>query len=220
MDAALIKKLKLKAGNKFLVLNAPKNYLIPSQLKNEGITFSEEANKQTYDVIQVFITHKNQIIPQLTALKAYQHGKSIIWASYPKKDSGIDTDLSMNYWDELKEIKLRPVGSAAINKQWTALQIKPEDEVKTSAVSNSNISNSGFGEFINVEERKVNLPTDIITALGNNTEAIDFFEGLSFTNKKEYVLFYLTAKQEKTKEARLLKIVEQLNQKKKNPSEK
>ena len=48
----------------------------------------------------------------------------------------------------------------------------------------------------------------------------EFNPALSFTNKKEYVVWILSAKQEKTRTDRLAKIVEKLLAKKKNPSEK
>jgi uncharacterized protein YdeI (YjbR/CyaY-like superfamily) len=49
---------------------------------------------------------------------------------------------------------------------------------------------------------------------------MDFYQQLSYSNKKEYVLWILTAKQEKTRDERLVKLVEKLNVGKKNPSEK
>jgi uncharacterized protein YdeI (YjbR/CyaY-like superfamily) len=58
------------------------------------------------------------------------------------------------------------------------------------------------------------------TVLANSTAAMTFFDSLSFTNKKEYVVWILSAKQEKTKNDRLEKLTEKLLAKKKNPSEK
>jgi len=47
-----------------------------------------------------------------------------------------------------------------------------------------------------------------------------FYQGLSYSNKKEYVAWILSAKQEKTRSERLIKMVEKLSEGKKNPSEK
>jgi len=56
--------------------------------------------------------------------------------------------------------------------------------------------------------------------LAPSTAAFNFFQSLSFSNKKEYVVWILSAKQEKTKNERLTKLSEKLLAGKKNPSEK
>jgi len=47
-----------------------------------------------------------------------------------------------------------------------------------------------------------------------------FYQGLSYSNKKEYLGWILSAKQEKTRGERLIKTVEKLSEGKKNPAEK
>lgn len=51
-------------------------------------------------------------------------------------------------------------------------------------------------------------------------ESVKFYEKLSYSNKKEYVSWVLTAKQEKTKQERITKMIEKLISGKKNPAEK
>ncbi|MNY58036.1 hypothetical protein D3C86_1943270 [compost metagenome] len=46
----------------------------------------------------------------------------------------------------------------------------------------------------------------------------EFFNSLAYSHKKEYVLWILTAKQEKTKASRLEKTIELLKAGKKNPT--
>lgn len=50
--------------------------------------------------------------------------------------------------------------------------------------------------------------------------ALNNFNKLSYSNQKEYVLWILTAKLEKTRINRLAKLIEKLLNNKKNPSEK
>jgi uncharacterized protein YdeI (YjbR/CyaY-like superfamily) len=55
----------------------------------------------------------------------------------------------------------------------------------------------------------------------NKTPAAhQFYDSLSYSNRKEYVLWLLTAKQQKTREYRLVKTIEKLLAGKKNPAEK
>jgi uncharacterized protein YdeI (YjbR/CyaY-like superfamily) len=56
--------------------------------------------------------------------------------------------------------------------------------------------------------------------LESSPAALNFFHSLSFSNKKEYVVWILSAKQEKTRLERLSKVAEKLLAGKKNPSEK
>jgi uncharacterized protein YdeI (YjbR/CyaY-like superfamily) len=56
--------------------------------------------------------------------------------------------------------------------------------------------------------------------LNCNKKATDFFDSLSFTNKKEYVSWISTAKKDQTRTRRVGAAVEKLVAGKKNPSEK
>jgi uncharacterized protein YdeI (YjbR/CyaY-like superfamily) len=64
------------------------------------------------------------------------------------------------------------------------------------------------------------LPADMAEALAQTPSAMAFYQGLSYSNKKEYVVWILSAKQEKTRGERLVKTIEKLSANKKNPAEK
>ncbi len=220
MDNPLLKKLKITSGYKVCILHAPENYLsalepVPSDIK---LIFDEKVEA---DAFQLFVTHGEQLATALKNLKHFLNPDTLLWITYPKKPSGIPTDLGMmHHWSELKPFGLRPVAAISVNEQCTALQIKPEYQVKKSPASNTEITKSEFGAYIDQEQRLVKLPEDLFGVLKAKPETLNFFDSLSFTNKKEYVLWFLTAKQEKTREERKLKIMEKLQAKKKNPSEK
>lgn len=69
-------------------------------------------------------------------------------------------------------------------------------------------------------ERVVEVPVELKKLLSKNTEARKFFESLSFTNRKEYVVWVSSAKKEETKLKRLAEILPKLLSGKKNPFEK
>ena len=126
----------------------------------------------------------------------------------------------MGNWDELSKHGLRVVTSISVNETWTALRFKPEEETKLSDARNANIRNNEYSNFIDVDNKQIILPPDIAEALHDKSQAMAFYQQLSYSNKKEYVLWILTAKQEKTRNERLIKLVEKLLERKKNPSEK
>ncbi len=67
------------------------------------------------------------------------------------------------------------------------------------------------------EERVVEVPEALQKILDKNPEAKSFYDGLSYTNRKEYARWIATAKRPETKERRLAKTLEMLLNKVKHP---
>ncbi len=80
------------------------------------------------------------------------------------------------------------------------------------------------GDFVDVvlqqdfEERIVEVPEQLQKKLENHPMALEFFQTLSVSNRKEYVNHVLSAKREETRTQRIDKIIERLLQGKKNLS--
>lgn len=66
-----------------------------------------------------------------------------------------------------------------------------------------------------LEERKVDIPDEVSNLLNLHPEARKFFEGLSYTDRKEYMVWITSAKKEETRDKRLQALVEKLLAKKK-----
>lgn len=81
--------------------------------------------------------------------------------------------------------------------------------------------NKSFGDKVDValvrdlEERVVNIPGDVELLLKKNPKAYDFFNSLSYTNRKEYIVWIESAKKAETRQNRLIQLIEKLNSKKK-----
>jgi hypothetical protein len=69
-----------------------------------------------------------------------------------------------------------------------------------------------------LEERIVDIPDELIALLEANPQEQQFFDQLSFTNRKEYARWISDAKRPETKEKRLAQTLEKLQQGKKNPT--
>ena len=217
---ALAKKLQVKSGKRWLLFNAPANYLASLEPLPEGATVSYEANGN-FDGVQLFVKNNTELAENLKVIIPILHSDTILWIIYPKKSSGIKTDLEMmSSWDEPAKYGLGGVSAAAIDETWTALRFKPKEQTITSDTCNENIKQNEYREYIDVDNKIVRLPNEIKSVLENNQQALANYEKLSYSNRKEYVLWILTAKQEKTKNERLVKLVEKLETGKKNPSEK
>jgi hypothetical protein len=219
MENKLLKKLQIKPGFKIAVINAPANLgEIIGDIPQE-ITLSAELD--SYNALLLFAINKVDMVTALTSESSKINNQTIFWIIYPKVKTNLAGDLNlMQSWDELKNYQLTPCASAAINEIWTAIRVKPESATKRSGVGNAEIKNNEYGEFIDVENRIITIPPIILETLANHSTALANLEKLSYTNKKEYVLWILSAKQEQTKTTRLEKMVTLLLAGKKNPSEK
>lgn len=65
------------------------------------------------------------------------------------------------------------------------------------------------------EERSVELPEDLASAMNSNEAAVSTFKSLSYTAQKEYVTWITSAKREVTREDRITKAVTLLSEGKK-----
>jgi len=220
MDNPFLKKLQLKTGFKVSVINAPENAAaifgdIPSE-----ITFSYDTQPQQ-EAYLIFAITKADMFTALEAIEKSIVDKTIVWIFYPKAKTPLAADLNlMQSWEDITKFNLAPCGSAAVNEIWTGIRIKTATSQKKSGVGNAEIANNEYGQYIDVANKIVTLPEDLKTALAERPDALAYYETLAYSHRKEYVLWVITAKQEKTRTDRIHKMIEKLLDKKKNPTEK
>ena len=216
---ALAKKLLIKPGTSWLFYNAPQDYLTMLHPFPDGLKTHFEPSG-SFDGIQLFAFNSDELSEIMTAIAPLIKPETIAWVCYPKKSSGIKSDLTvMGDWGVLTKHRLEGVAAASVNETWTAIRIRPIGMAKKSNIANADIKQNDYSAYIDVDNKIVTLPEDVNTALQPTPQALDFYHQLSYSNRKEYVLWILTAKQEKTRSERLTKMVEKLQTGKKNPSE-
>jgi hypothetical protein len=217
---ALAKKLLMKPGQQWLILNAPDNYPALLDPLPDNLQLIFEAGLPV-DGMQLFIKNSAELTETLNLVKLVITDATVLWIVYPKKSSGIPTDLEMmGSWDAAAKHDLRPVSSAAVNDTWTALRFRPEHLVKKSDSSKAAVKQNEYSEFIDPDKKLVTLPPDLMDALAQNAAALSSYQRLAYSNKKEYAIWILSAKQAQTRTDRISKMIEKLLAGKKNPSEK
>ena len=124
-ESPLAKKMKLKPGLKAAVINAPENYL--KELKHDSEISQSLSGK--FDWIQIFsktIAEVDALAPK--AAKAL-NPKSILWISFPKGTSKIQTDLTRDKgWESLQKLDLKWVNLVSVNDTWSAFALRPYKE--------------------------------------------------------------------------------------------
>ena len=207
----LAQKLHLKPGMRFAVVNAP-----PGLLKTLG-----KPSKAPLDLALLFVVNRKELTKQWQDALMWVKQDGALWVAYPKKGSGIETDLGMGEWDVTKGSGWNPVAMIAIDDTWSATRFKhaPGLEKARAQRQDENIEDADGTICVDRKNRIVTPPADLKTLLAKNAKAVATFDALSFTNRKEYVVWILDAKKPETRAARLAKTVEMLSKGKKNPSD-
>jgi len=125
MDSELIKKLRLSAGQRALVLNAPEGYL--DRLGDLPVA-GEPAG--TFDFVQLFVRTQAELEQQGPAAYQAVRYDGLLWICYPKKSAGVESDLSRDVvWEIVAQSGLRPVTQVSIDAIWSALRFRPPERV-------------------------------------------------------------------------------------------
>jgi hypothetical protein len=124
-ESALAKKLKLKSGLSAAVINAPENYVDTLQ---HNTALSPTLNGK-FDWIQIFVRDKTEL--DVLAPKAAKALKpeSMLWISFPKGTSKIQTDLTRDKgWEVLQALDLKWITLVSVNETWSAFALRPYKE--------------------------------------------------------------------------------------------
>src|SRR5262249_19596411 len=219
---SLIQKLKPRPG-KTAVINSPKNIL--AELKELKPAASIPAGvKESFDFVLLFATKSNELESAWKRIVPALKEDGIFWVAYPKKSSGIPSDLGgmSGGFTVHAGSPWQPVAAASIDDTWTGVRFKfaPNLESERQERGSEDICDADGMTIVDRTNRVVHAPKDLASVLSKHPEAKAFFDGLSFTNKKEYALCIIDAKKAETRAKRVNTALEKMVSGKKNPSEK
>ena len=119
----LVEKLGVKPGTRIAILNAPRGYRGILGSLPPGVTVASAA-RGTFPFIQFFTRSRSLLQTKLDILLRALEPNGALWISWPKKASGLATDMTE---DAVREIAL-PVGLvdikvAAVDDVWSGLKL-------------------------------------------------------------------------------------------------
>jgi len=118
----LIKKLGIKPGHRLWV-QAPEDYWKWISPLPEGVTVLERAGA-SIDFVHLFVTGRKAFEKEVLRLKAKLKPDGMIWISWPKKASKVETDLDENI---IRNFALNnglvDVKVCAVNEVWSGLKL-------------------------------------------------------------------------------------------------
>jgi hypothetical protein len=215
MPSPNAQKLKIKRGETILAINAPAGYKVslgelPLDVKITG------SGKQVSQV-HWFVSERAQLEKDLKKVLPLVKDNTLCWIFYPKGTSKIQTDLTRDEgWDELRKTDLQWINLISFDETWSAFGLREKKD--TDKAKEANVKERPILAYIDTGTKTVLLPEDFAIALKNNKKEEAFFNTLSFTNRKEWVEWIVTAKREETRKQRLRASVERLGKQWKNPA--
>ncbi|MFW6174971.1 MAG: DUF3052 domain-containing protein, partial [Chloroflexota bacterium] len=117
----LSKKLGIKAGHTVLAVNAPENYKgLLEPLPEDVRLLDGGADAGPVDMAHVFTMQADDLQRQLSELKNAIRKDGAIWVSWPKKASGVPSDLDGNVVrDVALQSGLVDVKVCAVDATWS-----------------------------------------------------------------------------------------------------
>ncbi len=211
----ILEKLQLKDEKNLLIQG------LPSTIEKQFIKLSFAKNItpllkiKKIDFALVFAISKNQLSDILRDVLPSLNENAKFWIAYPKQTSKIVSDLSRDSnWECVAKLGYEGVKMISLDHVWCAMRFKKSEYVKHTVGEVVHL------QYINTESRSITTPPELEKLFSENIEAKKFFDCLSFSNKKEYVVWITGTKKKETKIARLEATIEKLNNGRKNPSDK
>lgn len=215
MPSTNIQKLRIKEGTRIVSINAPSGYKqkLGSLPAGADITSSAEKPEQ----VHWFVTDKAQMEREIHTVLPLIKEETLCWIFYPKGTSGIQTDLTRDKgWEQLLQHDMQWVNLISFDDTWSAFGMRQKN--KADKTKSAQPRKRPVFDFVDPVTKTVKLPEDFSTALKKNRKQKQFFESLSFTNKKEYLEWIVTAKREDTRATRVKESIERLGLEWKNPA--
>ena len=216
MALSVAQKLKIKESFVLLSIHAPADF--QQKLGELPMNVKISSSTKKFNQVHWFVQNKAQLEKELSNILSIIKDDIICWTYYPKGTSKMQTDLTRDKgWDALmKHDELTWISLISFDETWsvfgfrakTAADKKKEEKPRERAIF----------DYIDAKTKTIRLPDDFALTLKKNKTQQQFFESLSFSNKKEYVEWIVNAKREETRTQRVKESIERLSKHWKNPA--
>lgn len=122
---SLLHKMKLRPSHRAAVIAAPGGYLKELAPLPDEVEVSDRLNGK-FDWIQIFVKTQSELDKLVPRAVRTLKPESIIWISFPKGSSKIQTDLTRDKgWEILKKTDLKWITLISVNETWSAFGLRP-----------------------------------------------------------------------------------------------
>jgi len=118
----LVKKLGIKDGSRVALVNAPENFQAELGDLPDNVTFMKSTTN-SLDLILFFVLSERILARDFAKLAARLTSNGMIWIAWPKKSSGVATDLTFERVQRIGlDAGLVDVKICAIDDTWSGLK--------------------------------------------------------------------------------------------------
>jgi hypothetical protein len=118
----LIKKLGIKDNFNVAFVNAPENFVAQLELP-AAVNVKRISQRKALDFIQVFVTSQTALKTAFAQYPPKMKSNGMLWISWPKKSSGVQTDLNENIVRDIGlAAGLVDVKVCAVDEVWSGLK--------------------------------------------------------------------------------------------------
>jgi len=118
----LAKKLGIKEGSRIALVNAPQDFESELEGLPESVEFVKRTTK-SLDMILLFVSTEQALARDFAKLAAKLTANGMLWIAWPKKSSGVATDLVEQRVQRIGlDAGLVDVKVCAINEIWSGLK--------------------------------------------------------------------------------------------------
>lgn len=126
----LARKLGIKASSRVLLRGAPDGLADLLEPLPAGVVFEGQAGPYV-DVAHIFVTRREDLNEQLSALRRQLKPEAALWVSWPKKSAKVPTTVTE---DTIREVAL-PLGFVdikvcAVSEVWSGLKLVVRKELR------------------------------------------------------------------------------------------
>lgn len=119
---SLIKKLGIKEGFSIGLIDSPKGFRKELGALPAKVTVAASPLKSC-DLIMVFVTSEDALVKKFSLLVSKLSPAGMLWIAWPKKSSGVTTDLSFSNVQRIGlDAGLVDVKICAVNHVWSGLK--------------------------------------------------------------------------------------------------
>ena len=129
--SALAKKLRIQAGQRVLILNAPERFIETLGELPADVEVAQKPEGE-FDFVHLFVKNSQELGEMRASATEAVKYDGMLWISYPKRSSRVETDLTRDVlWRLMEETGLRPVFQVSVDKVWSAMRLRPAEKVRS-----------------------------------------------------------------------------------------
>jgi len=217
---SLAKKLLIKAGHRVLLWRAPQLVADALELPAGVQLTTSNTAKGPFDVALIFVSSAKGLSDHAPRALALVDPASVLWFAYPKKTSGVVSDLSRDDgWAPVRSRGWGPVAQVALDGTWSAVRFKPEEAIQrkgapppvapTKGPKTKTSSSSGA---VKRPSADLVVPDELADGLRRDKPANTTWKTLTPSHKREYVTWITEAKRPDTRSRRIAQALGMLAQ--------